>query len=481
MKRTLVLSWIPALFTVVLLIASATASANSFADTYGYSARGISMGNAMTATVNDWSSVYYNMAGLGKTNHLRIKHVSTEEGVEDSEDFYPNQMALVFIYTAPQFNINIDRRDKAGNVLTTNAAKDLDFSALVLGLTIDLNKVIKFPKVVSSARFGMGMGVAGAGYASKVEDVDIRSHDFLRYGREAQRAVIVTGLGFGFLDDSFGFGIGANVSFHGEAKSMLSNVDIGPDEQTPYTQSKMDLKVAPSVVAGFYGHLEKIGGSKIGLDMGLSYKQESYLEIYPFVVRNITRAGGIDMTVDLSVFDYYTPHSISAGLAVKLGKLTLSGQVDYEMWSKFRVSTTMQNVFSQMQTDTSDKKYAIPTFRDIVVPRIGIAAKILENLELLGGYYYQQSFVPDEAVRGIFNFLDNNRHVVSFGLKIGLHKLPMFGGPTDIILGCQFHILEDRTVEKPNDMVNGSENTYNPRYSYGGWNPTASLEIAMKL
>ena len=40
---------------------------SNFGDTYGFSARGIAMGNAITAGVNDWSSVFYNMAGLGRT------------------------------------------------------------------------------------------------------------------------------------------------------------------------------------------------------------------------------------------------------------------------------------------------------------------------------------------------------------------------------------------------------------------------------
>ncbi len=49
-----------------LLLALPLFASNS-AETFGFGTRGISMGNAMTATVDDWSSVWYNPAGLGKT------------------------------------------------------------------------------------------------------------------------------------------------------------------------------------------------------------------------------------------------------------------------------------------------------------------------------------------------------------------------------------------------------------------------------
>jgi len=42
----------------------------NFAETYGCSAEGMARGNAMTATVSDWSSVFYNVGGLGKTQGL---------------------------------------------------------------------------------------------------------------------------------------------------------------------------------------------------------------------------------------------------------------------------------------------------------------------------------------------------------------------------------------------------------------------------
>lgn len=69
MKRihTTALTIASAIFIALMLCMPVFAS--NPADTYGYSPRGMALGNAMTAIVNDWSSVWYNPAGLGKTRH----------------------------------------------------------------------------------------------------------------------------------------------------------------------------------------------------------------------------------------------------------------------------------------------------------------------------------------------------------------------------------------------------------------------------
>ncbi len=149
------------------------------------------MGNAMTAIVDDWSSVYYNIGGLGKTVHLRTTH-TPEGGGEEVEEFFPNQTAINYFYTTPQFYINIPQRSYRPAIggspvpLSTDAAKGLDFHAMPRN-SLDLIKVIKFPDIVSSARCGIAMTFTNLGYAIKANDVDFRTHDFLRYGREAQK------------------------------------------------------------------------------------------------------------------------------------------------------------------------------------------------------------------------------------------------------------------------------------------------------
>ena len=92
--------------SVFLMVINATSVlANSSVDTYGLSPKGMSLGNAMTAHVNDWSSVYYNIAGLGRTSQYN-------EGESVSELFFG------YMATLPQMDIDIPARwdiDKDGN------------------------------------------------------------------------------------------------------------------------------------------------------------------------------------------------------------------------------------------------------------------------------------------------------------------------------------------------------------------------------
>lgn len=478
MNKHMALSCIAALSMSVSVIFPDVVSANSFADTYGFSANGMSVGNAMTATANDWSSVYYNVSGLGKTTHLRKPRLSAP-GAKKTEAFYPSQLALNVMYTSPQFNLgDIARHDKDGTVLETRAAEDLAFTALVLGLAVDLNTIIEMPNFISSARVGVGMGVVEAGYATKVNDVDLRTHNFLRYGREAERMLILAGLGLGFLQDLFGVGIGMTASFGGKANAIVTDADIGPDTQTPALQTKMDLKIVPALLAGAYVSIKDIASTGVTIDGGVCWRQESYLEIYPFIMRQITRAGALDITVRTSIYDYYIPHVITAGLAGSYRGLTISGQLDFELWSNFNISRTTSDYFAEMQTLVADPSlYNLPKLENIITLRFGASYQALEWLGLLAGYYRQPSYVPESSINGLFNLIDNNRHVLSLGLKFGIPRLPMLKGPIDFTLGSQFQMLQDRVVNK----AANAKSDYNPSYTAGGWNPTIMGELSIKL
>ena len=492
LKKQMSPSGIITLATLVLVLSSAAALAAGYADTYGFSAKGISMGNAMTAIVDDWSSTYYNIAGLGKSVHLRTTR-TPEGGGEEVEEYLSNQMGVNYFYTAPQFYLHIPQRtfvDAQGNTekLSTNGAKDLDFHNISLGMVVDLTKFIKIlPDMVSTARWGLGMSFTDLGYLTKANDIDPRTHNFMRYGREAQTAVIATGVGMGFLEDFFGGGLGFNMAFHGQARSLISGVNIGPDTQHPPQQTKMDLQIAPEFMAGMYTNLKRIGGSHVDVNIGFSYRQETFLKIYPFSVETITKPGGIDMLLELAVFDYYTPHFLSPAVAVSFGRLTVTAQVDFELWSKFRFSNTMKKAFTDLQQAAAasgdTRSWAIPKFRDIYIPRVGLQARLADWVDLMAGYYWQQSFVPNAAVNGIFNFLDNNKHVVSIGARIGLPRLSFLVGQADLIIGAQFQILEKRKITKETDTSADitQSATINPNYSYGGWNPTITAELSMKI
>lgn len=473
----------------------------SYAETHGFSASGIARGNAVTATVNDWSSVFYNIAGLGRTRTglsverqqtaaLTLKKGATEENAAEEKAYLNDQIGLNFFYTMPSMKIDIPRKD-------VKAAENLNYGIATLGLVLDLNHFYRMPKFISSARFGLGLGTMADGYMVKVNDVDLRTHDWVNYGREAQRTVIMAGLGFGFLDDKFGFGVGANVWTGGEGAVLMKGVEVGPGEQSPDQQARMDLKTTASPVAGIYVSVGKIVNKLRGLDFGASYRGEIYMSIDPFLA-------GTELSIPaslqlmMSIFDYYTPHTFSAGVAYNLpmhDRLTVEIDVEYQMWSGYKVSEARRKYWEEGGFGTGlggNPKYVgvdIPKFRDVIVPKLGITYRIFNWVSTMAGYSYQQSYIPDDAMTGIFNMMDNDRHIASLGFQFIIPRMGGMVSPLEINIGGQYQMLVKREVVKDYSYINTAAWTpaevtslqaANPDYSFGGSVWSATIEVKLR-
>jgi len=474
----------------------------NFADTYGFSAAGVSRGNAMTAVAHDWSSVYYNMAGLGKTrgftgtnlagnsdsksvvsprgSKLSLKRKS--DGNDNVSDVpasgpsalmqYNDQLGISYMYTYPMMKINIPREDVTGD-------QNLEFGTITLGLVLDLNHFIIMPDFISSSRFGLGIGLMQDGTLVKVNDIDLRSHNYLRYGREAQRTVILAGMGFGFLDDMFGIGLGANVWTGGEGEVVLDKVEVGPEEQYPEQQVMMDLKPESAPVLGLYLSPGKIWSALQGLEVGASYRGEIHMEIDPFKTEATLLAAGVTLDMALSIYDYYTPHIFSLGFAYTflpvLPDLTISLDVEYQMWSLYDVSTAKKKWIETYNND-NDPDIELPEYRDIIVPKLGISYQVFSWMSVNAGYFYRMSFLEDDANNTVFNFLDNETHVGSLGLTFVVPKKGPMVSPIEITIAGQFQYLVAQTVEKDSDF----ESELNPSYSYEGMVPSGFVEVIMR-
>lgn len=489
--------------TVSVGFAWAELFAGSYADTYGMSAKSMGMANAVTATVNDWSSLWYNPAGLGKTYSLprynktaeknqiaetKLKRgsnaITVEEAVASSEEFFPAELAVVVMYTAPMMNLQIPRTG-------VYAENELNFGTTTFGIVIDCNTLVKMPEIISSARFGIALGTGLDGWMYKINDTSPMSHNYLRYGREAQRTMILAGIGFGFFDDLFGIGVGANIQNRSEARSRVKDVLLSPDIQYPVAESKMTTYIAPFLTSGLYINPERITPVLKGLEIGMGYRMATEMKTHPYQSDSVMLVAGLTVPLSLAMFDYYTPHIISTGLAYTIFDVTTSLNLDYEMWSGFNLGPGYKKGVLYY-TDPSNKDtsaYAkIPSMEDIIVYRLGISwdmKKWVSWLTLLGGYYYQPSFVPDSAVAGDMNFLDNDKHVLSFGAIFAFPKTWRFGGPVELSISYQYQYLTERSVHKTNlEATKGPPENYykyNPDYKYGGMCHTVSMGAGIKI
>jgi hypothetical protein len=501
------------LLILITILFFAGYSANlyaNFANTYGCSAEGMARGGAMTATVNDWSSVFYNVGGLGRTvdltgqtagtgGEMTLKLRKTEGDADSKKEKYPSQFAISVLYTFPQLNLSIKRfgTDSGGNLfpVKTDAAKMDPYGFTVIGGVLDINTIVKMPDFISSFRLGIGMGMNADMSLVKVNDLDPRTHNFLCYGREIQNSVIMIGGGMGFMNDAFGGGVGVNVAFAGKGK-MYMEAQLSASPQVPLGQSTMDLTVSPGAIAGIYFSPGKFASAIDGLDIGASYRQETQMKIDPFNAAAGILGGVINMNLMTAIQDYYSPHAISGGIAYSRWGLTLSADVNYEMWSKSTLGKVMKYHY-----------VGIPKFMDTLSYRGGIKYTLppipLLTVDLMFGYAYVPTYLSKNAgtamgirlgpvstqlASGMYNPMDNDKHEASFGIKFTIPKTWRLGGQFIIGLSYQFQYLMPKKVSKngfsitdgtPDDMLE----TYmlNPSYSYGGMNHSVFMEVGMRL
>ncbi len=502
------------LLTIFVFIGvSSNLFANHFGETFGFSAEGMARGNAMTAVVNDWSSVFYNVGGLGKSLNIKgagagsqggemtLKLRKNDAGGDSGEkEFYPNQFALGVMYVFPQLKLNIQRfgTTSTGSFIpvTTEASNKQDpYGFITVGGVLDLNNVVKLPDLISTARLGVGLGLNADLTVAKVNDIDPRTHNFLRYGKEISRLALMVGAGMGFLNDAFGGGIGFHGNFNGKGK-MFMEAQLTANPQIPIAQTNMDLGLAPGAIAGVYISPGRIFSAIEGLELGASYRMENKMKVEPFDAAASILGGVINMNLMLEIFDYYSPHIITGGIAYSRWGLTLSADLNYEMWSRMMVGKS-----------TKYHYYSLPKFNDTLSYKVGLKYNTpVSWLAVMVGYSYVPSILDKKtgtmyAFRlgtvqnllqtGMYNMMDNNKHLASLGFTFTIPKMWKLGGMVVITASYQFQYLETVSVSRNGlsiDLATGAQdpamiNAYllNPSYSYGGMNHSIFFEVGMKI
>ncbi|MDY6935232.1 MAG: hypothetical protein SVZ03_13545 [Spirochaetota bacterium] len=464
----------------------------NFADTHGMSASGIARGNAMTAIASDWSATYYNIAGLGKTKRNSVESKDTGDSASEGDKKYDltglhDQLAISYFYTNPDFEIDIPRE--------TRMDEDLEAGIVCIGIAFDLNNIYKMPDFISSSRFGLALGLMADKNIAKINDIDIKTHTFLRYGRELSAPAIIAGLGLGFMDDLFAIGFGANVLVGGEGAIKMDSVTIGNEDVPLAYQVKIDVGPEIAPVLGLYMNVGELTSILEGLEFGLAYKGEVYVEIDPLDAVAQTQLLDIELELTLGVCDYYTPDIYSFGIAYTppfISKLTVSADYEFQKYSDYKLSSTRHRYWEEERTTPENYvNYELPDFQDIFVPKLGVSYEFNQWLTLLGGYYYQPAFVEDDANNGIFNFLDNDKRVFSIGSEFIIPKMAGMVVPIQFNIGFQYQQLIDRDVHKLrlDNSIALSEssgpsnywNLFNPDYSYGGSNYLVTCEVIIRM
>ena len=482
---------------------SADLFANSFADTFGFSAEGIARGNAMAAVVDDWSSLWYNVAGLGKTQGITKK----EEGDDKTrKEVYANQLAIGYLLTVPKLSLKIPQRFYGKYpdyypVSTKKVADKKPYGYITFGGALDLLNLFPLPDFISSARLGFSMSVNQNFSMANISNLSPFDHNFIRYGKCIQNALIMSGLGFGFLDDAFGGGVGINMNFHGKIRSFL-DTSLSPGlspAQFPVASNSFDLNIVPGAIAGVYLSPGKFTKALEGLEFGASYREETKLRIFPFST-HVLIIGFISYSLPLimDIQDYYSPHTVNGSIAYTRWGVTLSAEVGWEMWS---MAYPTKNVRASY--------LCVPRYHDIIVYKAGIKYDTPLNwLTVMFGYSFVPSILPKNVnnkvgvqiqgllsnwnadpyvIGGMFNYLDNDKHLASLGLKFTIPKPGKLPGQIYLTLAYQFQYLVPRSATKLGDLQTIGTNAwfdsylYNPSYRYGGMNHSIGVEVGVKI
>jgi long-chain fatty acid transport protein len=191
------------------------------------------------------------------------------------------------------------------------------------------------------------------------------------------------------------------------------------------------------------------------LQFGVVYRSENVVkEDQTLTLLPLGRDGGLSVPVKAEINSAYKPQQFvlsAAGRPFEWWTITVEGV--YTGWSQYK------EPFPKLTPDYGDLDFngidydpaalVVPSdgdldFADTIVGRVGMEFMPVRHLNIMAGYAYEPTPVPDQT--GTTNILDADTNILAFGIGVN------FGGEDDqfarIDVGGQYHLVADRTIEK---------------------------------
>jgi long-chain fatty acid transport protein len=408
---------------VLLTIAPAAARANP-ADMFGFGARGMAMGGAMTAAADDATANYYNPAMLARLDTIRI-----ELGY---------QAALPFLTT-----------DGQDNHVDSARGTDID---------------IAVPGELYGARFTVGAMILLPDQAvTRLRELSAQQPRWALYDNLPQRLVFGANAALALGDRVT---VGGGISYMAATKGTVnlrglvgfpqperSNLDLAIDvdlDTIRYPEAGIWVRAADWLdLAASYR-----GGFVLTIDLAFRLQGDIGLPGQPPVVQN----GHVFLRTTSQ--DLYQPAEYTVGgLARVSPKLKISADLSYHRWKTYENPSAHIDPpdidvgqFQGMVNIPPFPPLPPPGFHDIWVPHLGAEWIAREDDDhrwiARGGYVYEPSPAPEQT--GESNFIDNDKHTFSAGLGLTLrHGLgEIIPRPVDFDLGVGFTELVPRDHHK---------------------------------
>jgi long-chain fatty acid transport protein len=366
------------------------------------------MGGAVAASSADYAAMFYNPAG-----------VAFAEGPT---------LGAGFVYGSPDLRINGEEQDvdpirafQVGGSLPLGSSKYL--GRITLGLAVH---------IPTSTAMTLG-----------AED-PAKPH-FVLYSIDPQRTAVYLGGSVRILPS---LSIGGGVSILAEAElnlnlSLLSSSFITHHSPTKYNFDPIfGIKFKPTK----------------SLALAAVYRESKTATLKPELKIFVGDEQILPTVTIFNQFNYEPREAVVAAMYSFRERLVVEVDVTWMDYSNYQVSTPKyefeEEVPDWVKTLLSMNNFPDPEFKDIFVPRLGTEFMVNKYFTLRGGYYYQASPVPDQ--RGITNYVDADKHVISIGGGVKAFLPPkILERPIHIDFVFQAQILQERSVIKddPEDPV----------------------------
>jgi long-subunit fatty acid transport protein len=394
--------------TLLMMLAPALAYANA-PDSFGFGPRIAGLAGAGTAEARGQAAAFHNPAGVALSNDI--------------------EAAIAYSYAG--MALKIDGRD-AG--VTTPRG-----TSLGLSLPARLGPV--------TAAFGIAVYLPDQ-FIARIHLVPAAEPHFALLDNNLQHVVVqpVVALRLGKR-----FSIGGGASVLADTTGNGITFDVGVSSGDKVGQAAIDVKL-PVRAAPVVG-LTIL--PKPWLRLALAYRGELDLKLSLGILAHVDLPGAIsgDTLISLVALNFYSPHTITSAVAVDLGALTLTAQLDWLKWSDFNRALPDLNVSIGLAIAPPLVAPALtmPRFDDQYIVRLGAELRrtLSANLDVAArlGYAFIPSPVPPQT--GLTSFADNDRHVIAIGAGLSLKDLiTILPKPLSLDIALQVHQLEPRATAK---------------------------------
>lgn len=415
------------IFTATFILASSALASGP--DTIGFGSRATAMGGAYSAIAEDYTALYYNIAGMGFSKDSTI--------------------GIGYSYSEPQFKYD-------------NVEADIP---LIRAINVGFSTPLGTGKISKTLSAGIAL-YDPTSYVIRVRNVDPRRRNFIMFENRANRISVFIGLSFKPLE-VISLGIGAEVVGGLTVKTYLD-----PTKNIEPLTIDSPLPPVSAIGAGVMFRPYKF------LSLALSYRGEISVPIELPAV--ISLFGEKVITMKTKFTDFSKPHEVSFGGAYFFSDiLTVSAELTWHQFSKYippvpEIVEVEPPEFEAIVLELLGLPEDInPHFRDIFQFRFGTEFWLFPYLALRGGYSLRPSPVPSQKRES--NYMDSTLHIFSFGTGLKfLDPWELLEKPVSIDAYFQLQWLSERRYHKESEV-------FGEDYSFSGRLFTFGIDITYRF